>query len=267
MYSLIFESSERTQAFIISSLFLRVYSYITVIRNSRKTASFQCKSRWTFRSWFDLHNNASTFDHSAWLRRLFMHSRVKENLRKIWCWAMMKSNLRLTHDESICWSMIIEIWFIKWWDEFRLMQKIWSNENERDDWLNRRRKTTSHLLMKTAMQKTKNMHTRIVRSIAEYWRRESYYNDEIQIILINQSETSDMLTIEMKCLTFWNDERKWNCSCEYIIVSKSRIFIIICLQQFKLQSFSNYQLWLKWKYDTTRYCDFFNNREYNRTFC
>ncbi len=149
----------------------------------------------------------------------------------------------------------------------RLMQEIWSNESERNDWLSRRRETTSHLLMKTAMQKTRNMHARTVKSIAEYWWRESYYNDEIQIILINRSETFDMLTIEMKCLTFWNDEREWDCSCEYIIVSRSRIFIIICLQQFKLQSFSNYQSWLKWKYDTTRYCDFFNNREYNRTFC
>ncbi len=160
MYNLIFVSSKTTQAFIISSLFLRIYSYITVVRDSRKTASFRCKSRWTSRSWFDSHNNASALDHNAWLRRLFIHSRVERNLRETWCWAMMKSNLRLTHDESICWSMIIEIWFIEWWDELRLMQEVWSSENERDDWLSRRRKTTSHLLMKTEMQKTRNMHAR-----------------------------------------------------------------------------------------------------------
>ncbi len=169
MYNLIFESSKRTQTFIISSLFLRIYSYIIVIRNSRRTASSQCKSRWKSRSWFDLHNNASALDHNAWLRRFFIHSRIERNLRKTWYWAMMRSSLKLTHDESICWSMIIEIWFIKWWDELRLMQKIWSSKNERNDWLNRRRKTTSHLLMKIEMQKTWNMHARAVKRIAEYW--------------------------------------------------------------------------------------------------
>jgi hypothetical protein len=50
--------------------------------------------------------------------------------------------------------------------------------------------------------KNKKYAARAVKSIVEYWWRKSYYNNKIQIILINQNETSDMSTIEMKYLTF-----------------------------------------------------------------